>query len=186
MNSSSHETACPLTRYCWPYTGARTTAEFSLSWISYNAASPWPRRNFLSFPNWRNILECITVHWKMKLRQLLSFGSVIKMHGFIVTGVRNCLTVGVCGPRRWLWKSNFMEVNNKVWEIRLFWFYSDVFTYFHKTLRAINFPHTLMQFHPIFCYLPPFRPKCFPQYFILDEPGSMLVPYCETPSFVPV
>ena len=66
----------------------------SLSFITYDTASQWPRRNFVSFPNWSNILEDITVHRTMKLRQWLSCGSVISMHNFIVREVRNYLTVG--------------------------------------------------------------------------------------------
>jgi len=66
----------------------------SMSWITYDTASPWPRRNFVSFPNWRNVLEDITVHRTMKVGQWLSFGSIIKMHNFIVTELLNYLTIG--------------------------------------------------------------------------------------------
>jgi hypothetical protein len=160
----------------------------SLSWVTDDTASHWPRRNFV-FPELKERLRVhhcasedgvMTVNkfWFRDQDTQLYLDGVTKL----LNGWRKCVDrVGDCG------KSNFVEINNEVWKTRLFWFYSDVFTYFHKKkLRAINFPHTFVQFPPIFWYLPPLRPKYCPQYSILDQPGPMLVPYCETPSFVPV
>lgn len=58
----------PLLWYdnAWPRITSRIQTSVLQSWINHHMAPTWHRQIFMSFPNWRNILEHITTCWMMK------------------------------------------------------------------------------------------------------------------------
>ena len=99
-----------------PYTSVRTTAVIrclGFNILDHPTYSPiWCQENFISFPNWWNISEDITLCWVMNSRHWLSLGSIIKMHSPIKWAyATSWMLVSV---EINMWRNNCIQVKKKV------------------------------------------------------------------------